>query len=95
MNNQQIIDKLSTRLSEKGIIYPKWEINAIIEPFLEIVMETLKNGENVRLTSFGRFTVRVQKQRNFYNVYSGNIEQAAAKRKVIFTPTKGFDELEK
>ena len=36
MNKQDIIDKLSVKLSKKegkGVNYPKWELCGIIEPF--------------------------------------------------------------
>ena len=91
MNKQDIIDKLSVKLSKKegkGVNYPKWELCGIIEPFLEIVLEALDNGEDVQLSNFGKFAVKENKTRNYYNMQKGKVELSSAKRTITFTPNK-------
>lgn len=86
MNKQQVIDKLHSHLSDKGTIYPKWELTEFVESFLEVVSESLRQGNNISLTKFGKFSVKTKKTRKFYNIQKGAIEQAPPKRVVEFAP---------
>ncbi|WP_455673560.1 hypothetical protein [Phocaeicola sp.] len=45
MNKKQLIDALSAKLEQQNIRYPKWELTSIIEPALEVIMETLCRNE--------------------------------------------------
>ena len=40
MNKKQLIDALSADLEQQNIHHLKWELVSIIEPSLEVIMET-------------------------------------------------------
>lgn len=88
MNKQQVIDKLHSHLSDKGTVYPKWELTEIVESFLEVVSDSLEQGHNVSLTNFGKFSVKTKRSRKFYNIQKRETEQAPEKRVIEFNPRK-------
>lgn len=45
----------------------------VINSFLELIVEKLKNGEEVKLHGFGTFGVRNYLERNCYNPQTGSI----------------------
>lgn len=90
MNKKQLIDALSKKLEQKNIRYPKWELISIIEPALEVVMETLSRGEEVQLNKFGHFSVKHKKGFRYYNMNTGQTAIAPDKKIIQFTPYKGF-----
>lgn len=47
MNKKQFIDALGTKLEKQNIRYPKWELASIIGPALEVILETLSQGEEL------------------------------------------------
>lgn len=91
MNKQHIIDKLKTKLAEDGTIYPKWELSKIVEPFLEIVMETLNRGEDVQISNFGKFTIEHKGGQKYYCMKSEQMVISSPKRVVAFTPNRKFN----
>lgn len=91
MNKQQVIDKLHKHFIDKGIIYPKWELNEITESFLSIVSESLEQGHNVSLSRFGKFSVKTKKGHRFYNLPKGTTEFAPEKRVIGFALRKRID----
>lgn len=90
MNKKQLIDELSSKLEQKNIRYPKWELVSIMEPALEVIMEALSRNEEVQLNKFGRFSIKHKKGSYFYNMNTGQKELAADKKIVQFTPHRGF-----
>ncbi|NOZ91885.1 hypothetical protein GM182_06565 [bacterium 3DAC] len=46
---------------------PQKQVKAVIDAFTEVVMETLKKKEEVKLTGFGTFTVAERKERTYIN----------------------------
>ena len=92
MNKQQVIDKLHKHFIDKGIIYPKWELNEITESFLSIVSESLEQGHNVSLSRFGKFSVKTHKGRNFHNVHTGCVEYTPDRKAILFSVKTGRKE---
>lgn len=90
MNKKQLIDALIIKLEQKNIRYPKWELTSILEPALEVIMETLSRNEEIQLNKFGRFSIKHKKGSAYYNINTGLKEIAPDKRIVQFTPHKGF-----
>lgn len=91
MNKQQVIEKLQSHLSDKGVVYPKWELNEVVDTFLSVVLESLDQGNSVSLTNFGRFVVKTKKSRTFYNIQKGVTEQTQEKRVVEFSLRKSIE----
>lgn len=90
MNKKQFIDALGTKLEKQNIRYPKWELASIIEPALEVILETLSQGEEVQINKFGRFFVKHKKGSAYYNINTGQKATAPDKKIVQFTPHQGF-----
>ena len=88
MNKQQIIDKLQSHLVDKGTIYPKWELKEIVESLLAIISDSQKQGEDVSLSNFGRFSIKVHKGRKFHNIHTGCIEYIPGKPIISFSVKK-------
>lgn len=95
MNKKQLIDNLQSLLSETGTIYPKWELNEIVESFLAVVSDSLKQGQNVSIVNFGKFVVKLHKSRSYYNINKGQMEHTLEKRSIVFTPNKSLHRLTK
>lgn len=90
MNKKQFIDALSAKLEQQNTRYPKWELTSIIEPALEVIMETLSHGEDIQLNKFGHFSIKYKKGSPYYNINTKRKEIAPDKKIVQFTPHKGF-----
>lgn len=95
MNKQEIIDKLFDKLRNGGCRYPKWELVSIIAPFIEVIKETLVNGDDVRLTNLGKFIVKTKKGRKYYNVQTGSMDITKDKRMITFVQHRSLDSLHK
>ena len=46
---------------------PQKQVKAVVDAFTEVVMETLKKKEEVKLTGFGTFAVAERKERTYIN----------------------------
>jgi len=66
MNKKELIKAIAakTGLSQK-------DVRAVIDAFIEVVIETLKKGEEVKITGFGTFTRSLRKARTYKNPQGG------------------------
>lgn len=66
----------------------KKEIQYFLRSFTFVITDALANGEDVRIRNFGRFTVKEQKERKYYNFRTNKVEVAPKKKKpvCIFAP---------
>ena len=76
-------NELTESLYEK-IDLPKKRNGRILETLLELIKSTLKNGDDVMITGFGKFRVREKKPRKGRNPESGNELMLEARRVVTF-----------
>ena len=88
MNKQQIIEQLHKYLLSKGGNYQKWEIREVIEPFLTIILNELKQGNNINITHFGKFVVKHHKSRPYYNINKGEMDSSMEKKTNSLKPHK-------
>ena len=63
---------------------PKPKSAQVIESFLEIIMRTLENGEDVLISGFGKFCVREKRERGRRNPQTGNDLMLGERRVVTF-----------
>jgi integration host factor subunit alpha len=56
----------------------------LVESVLEIIKNTLENGEDVLISGFGKFCVRDKKKRRGRNPATGKRMMLGARRVVIF-----------
>lgn len=66
MNKDQLIDKIVDKTR-----HPKHQVKECLEGALDIIIETLKRGEEVSLVGFGGFKVAVRKGRKGVNPRTG------------------------
>jgi integration host factor subunit alpha len=59
----------------------------LVEMFLDEILDTIVSGEDVKLSSFGSFTVRAKKERSGRNPKTGEAAKITARRVVIFKPS--------
>ncbi len=66
MNKKELIKAIAakTGLAQK-------DVRAVIDAFVEVVVETLKKGEEVKITGFGTFTRSLRKARTYKNPQGG------------------------
>ena len=75
---QQVQDK--TGLTRK-------ESTAIVDCLFEIIKDDLKNGNDVRISGFGKWTVKSKKARKGRNPQTGESIMIDARKVVTFKPS--------
>ncbi len=58
-----------------------------VDDIFEIIAEVLEVGENVKISGFGRFTVRAKHARKGRNPQTGEEMEISARRVVTFKPS--------
>lgn len=70
--------------------YAKWEINKILEPLLETIIDALENGDEVALNNFGKFTLKHQKGKETIHPKTQQRIKVPPKVSVVFNATRMF-----
>ncbi|NOY64878.1 MAG: integration host factor subunit alpha [Nitrospirae bacterium] len=70
---------------------PKKEAHEIIELILKTIIDTLSEGESVKISGFGTFTVRKKTPRIGRNPRTGQEIEITARRVVTFRPSNLLD----
>ena len=83
MNKGEFIDRLSDRTG-----LTKKETRKLLDSVLDLVQETLLQGEEVKLVGFGKFAVRARKASSRINPQTKRPIQVAAKVVPLFRPGK-------
>lgn len=83
MNKKELSYKLKTKTNFK-----LQDINLFLNSFIEVVEDTLKDGEDIKLMRFGSFRVVKRKARNGTNPQTLETIKIPAKKAVIFTASK-------
>jgi len=83
MNKGEFIDRLSDRTD-----LTKKEARKLLDSVLDLVQETLLQGEEVKLVGFGKFAVRARKASSRINPQTKRPIQVAAKVVPLFRPGK-------
>jgi DNA-binding protein HU-beta len=66
----------------------KSDVETVLEGFLSVVTDALKNQEEVRLVGFGTFKTRERKERIARNLQNGEPMTVPAARVVVFKAGK-------
>ncbi len=77
---------LVNKLYESEVM-SKAEAVRAVETVIEIIKETLEDGENVLISGFGKFTVKDKKARRGRNPHTGEDLILAPRRVVTFKPS--------
>ena len=87
MNKTELIEKLAERTDAS-----RAEAQRYFEAFESIVTETLKGGEEVQITGFGKFYVQERKAREGTNPQTGKKMQIPASKSPAFSAGNGLKE---
>ncbi len=77
LTKAQIVDLIHEELP-----FPKNKSTEVIEGLIEIIKDTLQNGEDVLISGFGKFCVKNKRERRGRNPATGN-DLILEKRKVV------------
>jgi integration host factor subunit alpha len=72
---------------QKADIIPKSQTVYAVETLIEIIKQTLEDGENVLISGFGKFSVKDKKPRRGRNPHTGEDLMLEARRVVTFKPS--------
>jgi len=89
MNKEQLVAKIAEKAS-----VTKKEANQILDATIEIVVDTVVEGEKLTLVGFGTFEARERKERQGRNPQTGEVITIAATRVPVFSPGKLFKDKE-
>ena len=87
MNKTELIERIA---EESGA--PTSEAYKHLEAFEQVVTGALKNGEEVRITGFGKFSVRERKAREGRNPQTGEKMKIAAQKVPAFSAGNALKE---
>jgi len=79
LTKSHIVDSIHNRLA-----LSKNQSVRAVESIIEIIKQTLENGEDVLITGFGKFCVKVKKKRRGRNPQNGEDMTLGARRVVGF-----------
>jgi nucleoid DNA-binding protein len=87
MNKTELIERIA-----KEAEVPTREARRHFKVFERVVSETLKGGEEVRITGFGKFSMRERKAREGRNPQTGQKMKIAASRVPSFSAGNALKE---
>ncbi len=87
MKKKELIERIA---QEAGV--PRSEAHKHFEAFEEVVTEALKAGEEVRITGFGKFSVKERKARDGRNPQTGQKMKVAAQKVPAFSAGNALKE---
>ena len=79
LTKSQIIDSIQNQTG-----FPKNKSSEIVETLLEIIKNALASGEDVLISSFGKFCVREKRERKGRNPATGNAMMLRSRKVVTF-----------
>jgi integration host factor subunit alpha len=79
LTKAQIIDSIQNQTG-----FPKNKSSEIVEILLEIIKNVLASGEDVLISSFGKFCVREKQKRKGRNPATGNAIMLRSRKVVTF-----------
>jgi integration host factor subunit alpha len=80
LTKAQIIESIQNQTG-----FPKNKSSEIVETLLEIMKNALASGEDVLISSFGKFCVREKRERKGRNPATGNAMMLRSRKIVTFT----------
>jgi len=88
MNKAQLVDSIAKMTKEQ-----KSTVKNVIEAFVDVVGQSLKQNKNVIITGFGSFKVLKRKARTGVNPSTKKKMQIPARRVPKFNPGKALREM--
>jgi DNA-binding protein HU-beta len=91
MNKKELIEKTLDRVKIQDLVRKDAEI--LLNQLIEVIKESVAQGEEVTLKDFGTFTVAHHKERRGYNPVTGQEMLIAPRILPKFRPGKGWVEM--
>ena len=88
MNKKQLMSKIATTLNQS-----KADAERTFDSIPSLILDCLKNDEQVKIAGFGTYKVAKRKARIGRNPRTGEQIQIAASQKVKFLPAKALKEM--
>ena len=88
INKKQLMSKIATTLNQS-----KADAERTFDSILNLILDCLKNDEQVKIAGFGTYKVAKRKARIGRNPRTGEQIQIAASQKVKFLPAKALKEM--
>ena len=85
MTKQDLVDRLS-----EGVGMPRPEVQAVVDGFLALVMDTVADGKRVELRRFGVWKPVYRKGRQFRTPDGTKVIQVPDRPMVVFVPAAEF-----
>lgn len=73
MNQSEMLSRVSEKIN-----LPKYHCERVLDAMKRVIIESLSNGEDVKLRGFCTFEVTNRKKRNGYNPITGELEEFEA-----------------
>ncbi len=87
MTKAEIVNNISSKLGLE-----KSDTQRVVEAFMDEVIKSLENGENVYLRGFGSFTIKKRAEKTGRNITKGTSIIIPAHNVPGFKPAKSFVE---
>ena len=88
MNKKQLMTKIASTLNQS-----KADAERTFDSITNLILDSLKNDEQVKIAGFGTYKVAKRKARIGRNPRTGEQIQIAASQKVKFLPAKALKEM--
>ena len=88
MNKKQLMTKIASTLNQS-----KADAERTFDSITNLILDSLKNDEQVKIAGFGTYKVAKRKARIGRNPRTGEQIQIAASKKVKFLPAKALKEM--
>jgi len=87
MSKENLVEKLSEKYQ-----FSKKQALEILNYIFDSIIEAVRKGEDVKISGFGTFRLKVRKARTAVNPRTGEKIEVPEKKTPKFTPSKNFKE---
>lgn len=92
MKKEEIVKAIIKNLKDvNGKKFRKDDVQSIVNYFIELTKQSLRNRDRVMIRSFGTFVVRHKKPKQINCVRTGEKTMTREKDHVTFIPSNDFD----
>lgn len=90
MKKSELVSEVCRRFRMARVPYSRTIVAAALDFALQIITETVNEGEPVSLHGFGRFDIVVRRAKKGYDFKAGKTIELPPRRKVVFKPSRRF-----
>ena len=92
MKKEEIVKAIIKNLRDvNGKKFRKDDVQAIVNYFIDLTKQSLRNRDRVMIRCFGTFVVRHKNPKQIYCVRTGKKTMTREKDHVVFIPSNDFD----